>query len=62
VVESSLKWEDYHEEQPVFDPGCPWQNGYGESFNGTVRDECLNMYVLCSVAEACVRLESFRQH
>lgn len=44
------------------DPGCPWQNGYGESFNGTVRDECLNMYVFCSVAEARVRLESYRQH
>jgi putative transposase len=33
-------------------PGCPWQNGYRESFNGTVRDECLNMYVFHSVAEA----------
>ncbi len=27
------------------DPGCPWQNGYGESFHGTLRDECLNMQV-----------------
>jgi putative transposase len=44
------------------DPGCPWQNGYGESFNGTVRDECLNMYVFLSVAEARARLEAFRQH
>jgi putative transposase len=44
------------------DPGCPWQNGYGESFNGTVRDECLNMYVFASVAEARVRLEGFRLH
>ncbi len=44
------------------DPGCPWQNGYGESFNGTVRDECLNMHLFVSVAEARVRLEGFRQH
>jgi putative transposase len=44
------------------DPGCPWQNGYGESFNGTVRDECLNLYVFHAVVEARVRLESFRQH
>ena len=43
------------------DPGCPWQNGYGESFNGTVRDECLNMYLFISLAEARVRLEAFRQ-
>ncbi len=33
------------------DPGCPWQNGYGERCNGTVRDECLKMQVLPSVAE-----------
>ncbi len=44
------------------DPGCPWQNGYGESFNGTVRDECLNLYVFYSVTEAGCRLEGFRQH
>jgi len=44
------------------DSGCPWQNGYGESFNGTVRDECLNMYLFTSLAEARVRLECFRQH
>ncbi len=23
-------------------PGKPWQNGFGESFNGKLRDECLN--------------------
>lgn len=25
------------------DPGCPWQNGIDERFNGTLRDECLNL-------------------
>jgi transposase InsO family protein len=24
------------------EPGAPWQNGYGESFNGRLRDELLN--------------------
>jgi putative transposase len=42
-------------------PGCPWQNGYRESFNGTVRDECLNMYVFHSVAEARVTLAAYRR-
>ena len=23
------------------DPGCPWQNGYAESFNSRFREECL---------------------
>jgi len=44
------------------DPGKPWQNGKEERFNGTVRDECLNMHQFYSVAEACVRLNTFRHH
>lgn len=42
--------------------GKPWQNGKEERFNGTVRDECLNLHVFSSLAEACVRLGAFRQH
>ena len=44
------------------DPLCPWQNGKEERFNGTVRDECLNLHLFASVAEARVRLEAFRNH
>lgn len=44
------------------DPGCPWQNGKDERFNGTVRDECLNMQLFSSLVEARIRLEAFRQH
>ena len=43
-------------------PGCPWQNGKEEWFNGTVRDECLNMHVFASAIEASVRLSAFRHH
>jgi putative transposase len=25
------------------DPGSPWQNGFNERFNGSLRDECLNL-------------------
>ncbi len=34
------------------DPGKPWQNGKEERVGGTVRDECLNMHVFTSLAEA----------
>jgi len=44
------------------EPGKPWQNGKEERFNGTVRDECLNLHLFSSVAEACVRLGAFRHH
>ena len=38
------------------DPGCPWQNGFTESFHGKLRDELLDREVFASVAEAQVRL------
>src|ERR1051326_2880826 len=44
------------------EPGKPWQNGKEERFNGTVRDECLNMQAFVSVAEAQVQLQAFRRH
>jgi transposase InsO family protein len=28
------------------EPGSPWENGYCESFNGKLRDECLNVEIL----------------
>jgi transposase InsO family protein len=38
-----LKWaNDNGVEWYYIDPGKPQQNGYIESFNGSLRDECLN--------------------
>ena len=34
------------------EPGSPWENGYVESFNGKLRDECLNGELFLSLAEA----------
>jgi transposase InsO family protein len=34
------------------EPGSPWQNGFVESFNGKMRDECLNVNVCGTVLEA----------
>lgn len=43
------------------DPGCPWQNGFVESFHGKLRDELLDREVFISVAEAQTRLETHRR-
>ncbi|SVC56159.1 uncharacterized protein METZ01_LOCUS309013 [marine metagenome] len=32
--------------------GCPWENGYNESFNGKFRDELLNGEIFYSLKEA----------
>ena len=34
------------------DPGKPQQNGYIESFNGSLRDECLNEEIFDSLAQS----------
>jgi putative transposase len=41
-------------------PGKPMQNGYMESFNGKLRDECLNEHVFGSLAEARRIIEAWR--
>ena len=46
----------------LIDPGKPWQNGVGESFNGKFRDECLSIEWFRSRAEAKVVIEAWRQH
>ena len=35
-------------------PGKPMQNGFGESFNGRMRDELLNETMFCNLADARV--------
>jgi putative transposase len=41
-------------------PGKPQQNGFVESFNGRLRDECLNEEVFASLAEARAVIERWR--
>ncbi len=42
-------------------PGRPVQNAYIESFNGRLRDECLNGEVFFSLADAREKLERWRR-
>jgi len=44
------------------DPGCPWQNGYAESFNGRFRAECLNRELLYTLSESRVVFEDWRRY
>lgn len=43
------------------DPGCPWQNGFQESFHGKLRDELLDREVFITISETAVRLETHRR-
>ena len=41
-------------------PGKPMQNAFVESFNGRLRDECLNEYLFSSLQEARRIIEAWR--
>ena len=42
------------------EPGSPWENGYCESFNGKLRDECLDGEIFYSLKEAQIVIEQWR--
>jgi putative transposase len=42
------------------EPGCPWENGYAESFHGRFRDDLLDRELFYSVKEAKVLVENWR--
>ena len=63
VARALLQWiTDQGIDTALIDPGKPWQNGVGESFNGKFRDECLSLEWFRSRAEARVVIETWRRH
>ena len=44
------------------EPGSPWENGFCESFNGKLRDECFSGEIFHSLREAQVVIEKWRIH
>jgi putative transposase len=42
-------------------PGRPIENAYIESFNGKLRDECLNTHQFLSIADAQTKIETWRR-
>ena len=59
AVQDWLRTEEI--ETAYSEPGKPWQNGMNESFNGRLRDECLNTEWFANRAEAPVLIEEFRK-
>jgi putative transposase len=43
-------------------PGRPVENGFAESFNGRLRDECLNVSWFSSLVDADTKLAAWRLH
>ena len=41
------------------EPGSPWENGYNERFNGSLRDECLNLEYFYTLKEAQVIIKQW---
>jgi putative transposase len=54
AYEQGIRWH-------YIQPGRPMENGYVESFNGRLRDECLNENWFCSLSEARGTIEAWRQ-
>jgi putative transposase len=57
-----MKWLRDQNVGPAFiPPGKPWHNGFVESFNGKLRDECLNREWFRDLREARAVIETWRQ-
>ena len=51
----------HHVQLRFIDPWKPVQNAYIESFNGRLRDECLNEHWFSTLAEARAIVEAWRE-
>jgi putative transposase len=57
-----LAWQQEHDvEWHYIAPGKPMQNGFVESFNGRLRDECLNEHLFANLNEARQIIEAWRE-
>ena len=56
-----LTWQQEHDvEWHYIAPGKPMQNGFVESFNGRLRDECLNEHLFTNLNQAREIIEEWR--
>jgi len=55
-------WAYHHKVEIAFGrPGKPTDNAFVESFNGTLRDECLNVHWFTSLKDAREQIEQWRE-
>jgi putative transposase len=61
-ISHALKsWADNNAVRLSFiDPGCPTQNGHIESFNGTLRAECIGLWWMDSMTDVRETVEQWR--
>ena len=63
VARAILRWlGQANIETAYIDPGKPWQNAAGESFNGKFRDECLSLEWFRNRIDAKIVIEGWRRH
>ena len=62
IARAVCQWLENSGCQALFiNPGSPWENGYIESFNDKLRDECLNREIFWNGKEAQTIVETWRQ-
>lgn len=61
IADAIKRWLSGNSVGPLYiEPGCPWQNGYAESFQGTFRNELLDRELFYGVKDARVLTENWR--
>jgi len=61
IAKAVQEWLAENQCQTIYiKPGSPWENPYNESFNGKLREECLDRYLFSNVREAQEILENWR--
>jgi putative transposase len=62
IAKAIKEWlEEHGVRSLLIRPGNPWENSYIESFNGKLRDECLNQEIFISIEQASIVLENWRE-
>jgi putative transposase len=63
ISRAVLRWlAEAKIETALIDPGKPWQNAAGESFNGKFRDECLSLEWFRNRLDARATIGEWRRH